>query len=443
MADRRVSIEVLPHQADLIRDVVSETQILVCGLGGGKTHGVVIKALSLAAKNWPVPGIVVEPTFPMVRKILVPGFEEFCTKQGIRYRNNKNEHVFSARLGGRWCKILLDSSDDPERLKGPNLSFAIMDEAGIHKDDVWRHLPARVRHPDAKVLQFIAVGTPEGFGQFYEWAEGPWDEKKRGRRNVIRAQTYDNVYLQPSPEEYVRRRLSHLDESDIDQYVRGLFVSRGSRAYRGFDRARNGMPLDAIGNGRIEVGADFNVGKCTWIEAVSRGWDEGHVFGEVTRYDTTTEEMGEALSKDIQERIHRRERRWATIEEVRKRTTIYADPSAKNRSTRAAESDVQQLKRMGYDVVCNHEPIPVKDRVMTVNWRFRSDKLWVDVAECPLLTKALEQQARDKNGAPEKNRDTQLDMSSETDALGYYVWGHAEWRASVPQGNAVTQVSYL
>lgn len=444
-APRRVAVQSLPHQRNLLLDEESETQILVCGLGGGKTHGIVIKALTLAAKNWPVTGMVVEPTFPMVRKILVPGFEEFCTKHRIPYRYNKNEHVFSARLRGQWCRIQLDSSDDPERLKGPNLAYAIIDEAGIHKEDVWRHLPPRVRHPDAKVPQFIAVGTPEGFGEFYEWAEGEWDEKKRGKRNVIRAQTYDNTFLKPSPEEYVRRRLSHLDETDLDQYVRGLFVAKGSRVYRGFSRENNHHRV-AIGQSRIEVGADFNVGKMAWVCGVRVGNPGMHIFGEVMRYDTTTEAQGEALTKYLQERIEKETGRVPFIEDVRRRTTIYCDPAAKNRSVRSSESDVQILRRMGFTVEANREPIPIKDRTTTVNWRLRERWTTVDVAECPHLVRSLEQQGRDRNGEPEKKYDRDdpdADLSGPPDALGYLIWGHADWRATVPHGNVVTVGGYV
>lgn len=441
---RTAVADVLPHQAEGLSDVTSDTLVDVAGWGAGKTEFAVMKSVQLVGLNWPIPVGVFEPTYPMVRDILVPTYREFFGRHGIEYRYNKVDHNLFVRMRGRDHHIMLRSTDNAESLKGPNLAAVILDEAGIHSHDAWRYLPPRARHPRAKFKQFIAVGTPEGFGDFYEWAEGPWDESKRGKRRVIRAQTYDNIYLQPSPEEYIRRKLSHLDEADLDQYVRGLFIARGARVYRAFSRDKNGMPCTSFAGARFEVGADLNWGKTTWTEGIKRGRDEGHVFGEVTRYETTTEDMAEALTTDLQDRIKKKEGRWATIEEIRKRTTIHLDPSAKSMTVRAHKSDVQLLRGLGFDVVCNHETIPVKDRVMSVNWRFRDEKLWVDVAECPELVRALEQQGRDKNGQPEKHKDAKLDLSGPVDSLGYWVWGQHAWRATMPRGNEGLHVgSYL
>lgn len=454
---RVLDLRMIPHQDDMLADTTSDTIIDVAGLGSGKTTGIVVKALDLAARNWPVTGMVVEPTFPMVRKILVPAFAQFLNKRAIPWRYNKNEHVLTVRLAGRWCSIQLDSCHDPERLKGPNIAYAIVDEAGICPPGVWDHLPARVRHEDAKVAQFIAVGTPEGFGEFYEWAEGSWGEKseqrgegvtyspERGTRHVLRAETYDNIFLKDGPEAYIKKRLSHLDETDLDQYVRGLFVAKGSRVYRGFIEKENAHRLK-MGTSRIHVGADFNVSRMCWVVGERVGQDALHIHGEVVRYDTTTEAQGEALTTYLCARLTEETgRRWS-VDDVRRMTTIHCDPSAKNRSVRAEKSDVQQLKAMGFEVQCNHAPIPVKDRVASVNWRLREKKLTVDLGACAELVRSLKQQGRDRNGEPEKRYDPDdpdADLSGPPDGLGYLVWAFPEWRRSVPQGNTVRQGSWV
>jgi hypothetical protein len=246
--------------------------------------------------------------------------------------------------------------------------------------------------------------------------------------------TLDNVFLQPSPAEYVRTKLGHLDESDVDQYVRGLFVARGTRVYRSFLRDRHGLPAKDFDRLDIVVGADFNVGKMCWVIAVVRG-DELHVIGEVVRKDTTTWDQGEALTSAVQDLLARDGSAYLPVGEVRSRVTIHCDPSAKNRSTRANRSDVEQLRDMGFSVQANPTTIPIRDRVMSVNARFRVDRCFIDVAACPHLTASLEKQGRDKNGDPEKDSDPARDLSGPVDALGYLIWGHPHWRASVPQGN--------
>jgi hypothetical protein len=431
---RTEHLQLLPHQADLVEDTTSDTLIDVAGLGSGKTLGLVYKALAIAGVNGNIPTYVVEPTYPMVRKILVPTFEEVLEKHRIPYTYNRVDHLLRVRLAGKWCPIQLESSEHPDKLKGPNIGSALIDEAGMHKPDVWRHLPPRCRHPDARVRQFVAVGTPEGLNTFQEWAEGDWDERKRGTRRVIRAQTYDNLFLQPSPQEYVRTKLSHLDETDIDQYVRGLFVARGTRVYRAFQRDIHGMPAHSFSRMPIVVGADFNVGKMCWTIGVVRR-DELHIIGEVIRRDATTWDQGEALTRAVQDLLARDGSPYMPIADVRRMITIHCDPSAKARSTRANRSDVEQLRDMGFEVQCNLSPIPIRDRVMTVSARLRLNRLFVDVAACPALVASLEKQGRDRNGDPEKDSDAERDLSGPVDALGYLIWGHPHWRATVPQGN--------
>lgn len=440
-------VTVLPWQGDVLEDDQSPIIAAPCGLGAGKTRLLVDWALHRGWLNSPIPTMLVEPTYGMVTDILLPMFEEVCDQRKILYRwvgpqggGRKSSTVtIKPGHGVPDFDIMLRSADEPKRLDGKNIGAAGIDEAGQCKSGTIGRVRRRVRHPLARVRQLLITGTPEDLGDYYEWCEA----KPQPGTRLVRANTAENIWL---PEDYVSTTLSHLDEDDRQQYMRGHFIARGSRAYRSFNRAIHGMPCTRIGDSRIEVGADFNFGKMSWIEAVSRG-DEGHVFGELVRYDTTTWDQGEALTRHLQERLagETRDGFLPTIEEVRRRTTIYCDPSAKNASVRASESDVQQLRRMGFDVRVSHTTIPVKDRVMTTNWRFRDPpRLFVDVGACPKLTEALERQGRDEHGDPVKDRDPKKDLSAETDALGYWLWtGHPEWRATVPAGNSLHLSGYV
>jgi hypothetical protein len=432
---------VLPWQGLVLEDVTSPILACPSGVGSGKSRLEVEWALHRGWLNSPIPTMLVEPTFNMVTDILLPLFEEVCDARKIRYRwvgpqgGGRKSSTITVMPGGGVpdYDILLRSADDPKRLDGKNIGAVGIDEAGQCKRGTIDRARRRARHPHARCRQLLLTGTPEKIdSEFYDWVEA----KPQPGTRVIRADTNENTFL---PDDYIEVNLSHLDEEDRQQYMRGFFVVKGSRAYRAFERTKHGVPCTRIGDRRIEVGADFNVGKMSWTCAVSNG-DQGHVFGELVRYDTTTWDQGEALSKYLQDRIGRERGHVPAIEEVRRRTTIYCDPSARNRHTGASESDVNQLRRQGYDVRVEHQTIDVKDRVMSVNWRFRSEPalLLVDVAACPKLTEALERQGRDADGRPVKDRDPKKDMSAETDALGYWIWtGHPSWRATVPQGNSL------
>ena len=438
-------VSILPWQGRVLADHVSPIIASPAGLGAGKTRLLIEWVLHRGWVNSPIPSMLVEPTFGMVTDVLLPQFEEIFDQRKIRYRwvgpqgggRKSSTITVMPGYGVPDYDILLRSADDPRRLDGKNIGCAGVDEAGQCKPGTIDRVRRRTRHPHAKIRQLFLTGTPENLGEYYEWCEG----KPQPGTALIRADTTENIFL---PDDYVTTTLSHLDEEDREQYMRGRFITKGSRAYRAFDRGQHNRPCEGVGGGRVEVGADFNVGKMSWVLAMMRGPNECHVFDEVIGWDTTTEEQAERLTERLQERIAAESGgRVPHVVDVRRRTTIHVDPSAKNRSVRASESDVQSLRRMGFEVKCNPEPIPVKDRVATVNARLRNGHLYIDGARCTLLTKALEQQGRDSNGDPVKDAAPKRDMSAETDALGYLLFGHPSWRATVPLGNSVRPGSYV
>lgn len=436
-----VTFDALPWQADVLLDETSDTIMVAAGLGCGKSRCFAEKAILLTVANYPYTGMVIEPTLPMVRRNLLPAFEEAFNERLIPWRYHKTNHVISFRAGGNWMSVELGSGEHPESLKGPNLAFGIGDEAGLFHDDVWRHFPPRIRHPKARVSQLLMGGTPEGLGAFRLWAEGEWDPNERGIRRLVRASTYDNWHLQPSPEAYVRKRLGHLSAADVERYVKGLFVPLGMRVYP-FDAAlHNAVTLSTPFDGRIEVGADFNIGKMCWTVGTTRG-DHHHVFGEVVRLNTTTWDQVQALVGFVRDAL---DRWWPgaaphSREDAASRITMFVDPSAKAHNTRAFDSDVEIIHRAGIrEVLHSYAVIPIKDRVASVSWRFNEKRLSIDCAACPELKNALEMQGYGKDGQPEKKRG-ELDLSGPNDALGYLVWGHPHWRASMPQGNQAPTV---
>lgn len=429
---------VLPWQGRVLENDTAPILASPAGVGAGKSRLLVEWVTHRGWVNAPIPSMLVEPTYGMVTDILLPHFEEIYDERKIRYRwvgpqgGGRKSSTITVMPGGGVpdFDILLRSADDPKRLDGKNLGAAGIDEAGQCKAGTIDRVRRRVRHPHARIRQLFITGTPEDLGEYYDWCEG----KPQPGTVLVRADTSENIYL---PDDYITTTLSHLDEDDRAQYMRGFFITKGSRAYRAFNRG-----IHAMSSGwklqpreRIEVGADFNVAKMSWVASVTRG-DECHVFDEVIGWDTTTEDQGELLTRRLQERCRDDLGFFPTVEEIRKRTTIYTDPSAKNRSTRASRSDVVQLEDMGFEVECSHDTIPVRDRMATVNSRFKDPACFVDVTRCALLTKALEQQPRDSNGDPVKLKDPKKDMSAETDALGYLLYGHPDWRATMPKGNS-------
>ena len=99
---------------------------------------------------------------------------------------------------------------------------------------------------------------------------------------------------------------------------------------------------------------------------------------------------------------------------------MYPDASGQNSSSKnASESDLSILREHGLVVQVNGTNPAVADRINAVNALILNGEgvrsLKVNTLRCPKLTEALEQQAYDKNGLPDKSSG----VDHVIDAAGY------------------------
>jgi quinolinate synthase len=98
------------------------------------------------------------------------------------------------------------------------------------------------------------------------------------------------------------------------------------------------------------------------------------------------------------------------------RVIVYPDASGNSRKTvDASKSDIALLRSAQFEVRVNGTNPAVKDRIMSVNKQFEVQNLWVNIKQCPTITKNLEQQAYDDNGEPDKK----AGFDHQNDATGY------------------------
>jgi len=101
--------------------------------------------------------------------------------------------------------------------------------------------------------------------------------------------------------------------------------------------------------------------------------------------------------------------------------TIFPDASGgRNDSRSASNSDLKMLSQAGFRIKVNKKNPFVRDRVNSMNMAFegsRGYKYVVDLDGCPTYVETLEQQAYDKNGQPEKDKD----QDHPNDAGGYFI----------------------
>lgn len=421
----------LPAQRAFICEREVRIPMFIGGFGSGKTTAGVQWATSRGVANAPGYGLAVAPTYSMVRDVIYRTFVLWLNAHGIPFKWHRTDHILTVFSGyEQQFDVLLRSGDRPERLVGTNPAWAWIDEPGLQPEETINQVIARVRDPNATLLQIGLTGTPEGVSNhLYRLAT----ESPEGHVKVIRAKTTDNPYLDPRYVESLRARFS---PEEVEQYLNGEFVVLEGGVYRHFKRAKHCRPCTNPLDGQLVVGADFNVaapkgsnlGMC-WVVGRIIG-DELHVFGEIIHNNTNTYEQADALLAFIRDEYAKKGQR-IDAREAATAPLVYCDASGDARRSSAAKSDVAILRQAGFRVVTASKNPPVKDRVNTLDHRFRIDRMLIDPVRCPNLVRALEQQAYDMNGDPEKKGG----VDNVNDALGYLTWGQVGWRTTILKGN--------
>ncbi|MBD3292311.1 MAG: hypothetical protein GF393_05265, partial [Armatimonadia bacterium] len=257
----RVEYSGLPHQHAFWTDWTDGANIaLVGGYGTGKTRALVVKWLLLKYANGGLLDMLVEPTYVMVRDVLMDAIDEVANgEMGLGVEFNKGEHTVVWRNGFR--PTLLRSAEEPRRLAGTNLASVGWDEPGLMQREAWNRGSVRVRHPRARVKQNYLTGTPEGINWFARAFNEPISPSK-----IIRASCWH-----PSVGDYPKRLMDTFGGSQhlVDAYVRGMFVPLAEgRVYHAFDRMQHVSENGELGYNKhldLRLTCDFNIHSMRWL----------------------------------------------------------------------------------------------------------------------------------------------------------------------------------
>lgn len=417
------------------------TKAIVTGYGGGKTWMFARELVRLALVNNGLPVLGVEPTYPMIRDILVPEIEDYLTFLGISYSYFTSDKNFllhgipslkdgnggSIRLNGR---IWLRSGDEPRRLKGPNIAAAGIDEPFIQDEEVYKQVTARVRHPKARERVILLSGTPEGLG--WGWSiledkttlESETVEIVRGQSIPVRVYTGDRIkWVQCSSEintalsdDYFENLRTTHTEYEIGSYIGGVFqnLTQG-RCYYAYTSA-NDAPYEIDPNLPVIVTCDFNasVMPMTWLVMQEFGGTI-YVRHALSRQHTNTLDMCAILQETFGERMP-------------DKLVFYGDYSGTAASTQSVLSDWGQIDEYWRPRVRRFERYikptrSIRDRIAAVNALLCNAKgerrlFLYPGQDTEALRKDLEQVAWDKSGTKENAGDPMRTHAGA--ALGYF-----------------------
>lgn len=400
-----MSLELSAPQGIFLNGMDTKFRAYVGGFGSGKTFVGCIDLLNFFAKHPGTRQGYFGPSYPSIRDIFYPTFEEAAHMMGftvVTREANKEVHVY--RCGKYYGTVICRSMDNPASIVGFKISRALCDELDVLNSDkakqAWNKIIARMRLVISGVQNSIGVTTtPEGFKFVYQ----QFKESPTKSYSMVQASSYENEkYLPP---DYIESLLETYDSELIKAYLGGDFVNlTGGQVYKQYSRSNESIEVVEDTDQTLSIGMDFNV---TDMAACVFVYRDGapHCVDEFTKlYDTS----------DMIEHIKMRY--------PDKKIVVYPDASGKNRKSNAAdETDIKLLKQAGFRVKAKDSNPRVKTRVNSVNAMFCNSKgdhrLFVNKSKCQETHKCLEQQIYNEQGEPDKKGG----KDHQNDAFGYFI----------------------
>jgi len=396
----RTKLKLFQHQADYVQSE-AKYPMLLGGYGSGKTVGFVTKCLREAALNPGYRILIAEPTYPMIRDVLQPCFEDIVRKLGFSYDYSATEMKYRVKWEGGWCDILMRSAENYQRWAGLNLAAGGIDEADQLKDDrAWKMLLSRLR--DGNTLTAFGSGTPEGFKFVYKY----WHDDPGPGYSLIKGKTTDNTML---PEEFINSLKQNYDETLLRAYLNGEFVNlQQGQTYYNFERENNVRPNTYNPALPIRVCIDFNIVPCaaSLLHYTEHNSPKIQIFDEVElHHGGGAEIITERMVQEIKGRY------------PNKKYIAYPDPAGGSRHTSALYTDHDILRQGGFEVRVKPKAPRVTDSVNAVNKAFEKDVI-ID-PRCKGLITDLEQTVN-KEGTREIDK-SDKQRTHYTDGFRYFV----------------------
>lgn len=374
---RKIEIALFDHQDEFLYSEYPSTG-LVAGFGSGKSYVGTIKSSKKLTQLKCNVGYYL-PTYQLIKDIAFENFTNILDTFQVPFKLNETDKVFRTAYGS----IFLRSMDNPSNIIGYETGYSLIDEADILPTDkmskAYKAIVARNRTilPKGFFNATDMVSTPEGFKFLYDY----YVKNGNDRRKLIQANTLDNTTL---PQSYIDNLYDTYPAEQLEAYMRGQFVNLTTgTVYRNFGRKKNIDNSKEAGSNILYVGMDFNITKMACTISIKEG-NTRYVIDEIVdEYDTGD------ISSEIKKRY------------PNNRVFVYPDAAGAARNT-SGKSDHDILRKAGFKVVVPKKNPFIRDRINSVNKEFADCTTFINSNRCPSLLSALEKQAYNKHGEPDK-----------------------------------------
>lgn len=192
----------------------SKFTAFIGGIGSGKTFAGALKVLTMPSNST---GMVLAPTFPMLRTASLRAFLEIARPAGLIESFNKSNYEMVLK-GDR--TIFWRSADNPDRLRGPNLGWVWMDESAMMDEEAWLIAIGRLRQSPGQAWM---TSTPRGTRHWL------YDLVKKSQVSVTTATSASNLF---NPGDFVTS-VSSIGSADWQrQELGGEFVEPGGTLFQ-------------------------------------------------------------------------------------------------------------------------------------------------------------------------------------------------------------------
>lgn len=270
----------------------------------------------------------------------------------LRWAKKINESELSILLKNG-TTIALKGAEDPDKLRGVSLDYAVIDEAAECKlESLWGEI---IRPALADRLGgALFIGTPKGRSNplydLYQFALDPANTDW----SAYQYTTLEGGFVSAAEVEAAKRDMT---ERQFRQEFLASFETDENRVAYSFDRSVHVVDTTDFNTSIIFVGLDFNVNPMTACIAVETTPNTLLVIDELTVYSSNTDEVAD----EIRQRY------------PQSKIFVYPDPAGAQRKTSAnGQTDHKILENRGFIVKAPRRHDAVRDRINATNARFRN-----------------------------------------------------------------------
>ena len=294
-----MDIKLIGKQNELFRLMGDKTRnsCFVVSIRSGKTFLCFLQMILEAQNN---PGCNIAyfcPTYKMLSDIVwkeyIPMLRD---SEGTHIKSiNESDKTVEFTNGSR---IIMRSTDHPERIRGLTLDLAVIDEAAIMKKEVIYEIQNRLTAtPGRERGRMLIISSPNGRNHFYDFIYGNQGEQGIMNSDIWHYRRYNAEEMGVIANEEIEVLKRNKSTASYQQDVMVEFSNIEGRVYKGFNETIHMKNIDIDWSKPLWVGVDFNVSKLSAGCAQVINGNQLHWVDEILLENASTKDMADAIAQ--------------------------------------------------------------------------------------------------------------------------------------------------